>query len=111
MRTKQGIVTSAKMQNTVTVTVHRYVMHPQLRKRFRVSTKFLADTNAMQPREGDEVVIAECRPISKRKKFKVIEILKQAAQVSEVREEELGMSDKGRPTPKKKETSDSPAQS
>lgn len=84
MRTKQGVITSAKMQNTVTVTVHRYEVHPQYGKRFRVSTKFLADTNGHTLHEGDLVVITECRPLSKRKHFKVTEIQRKATQVSEV---------------------------
>lgn len=78
MRTKSGIVTSAKMQNTVTIAVHRSVMHPLYRKRYRVTKKFLADTNGHTVREGDTVVITECRPLSKRKCFRVTEILKRA---------------------------------
>ena len=89
MHTKQGIVTSASMQNTVTVTEHRSVLHPMYSKRFRVSKKFMADTNGHKVNLGDEVTITECRPISKRKHFKVTEILKQAAQVSEMREEDV----------------------
>lgn len=84
MRTKQGIVTSAKMQNTVTVAVHRYVMHPQLKKRYRVSKKFLADTAGLTVNEGDEVTITECAPLSKRKHFKVSEIVKKSAQVDQM---------------------------
>ncbi len=75
MRTKKGTITSAKMQNTVTVTVTRYVTHPVYKKRFPVSKKFLADTNGVTVREGDMVLIGECRPLSKRKHFKVIEVL------------------------------------
>lgn len=87
MRTKTGVITSAKMTGTVTVTVHRHVPHPLYQKRFRVSTKFLADTNGHELHEGDEVTITECRPLSKRKCFKVTEILKKAPQVSELVEE------------------------
>lgn len=79
MRTKQGVITSASMQNTVTVTVHRAVLHPLYSKRFRVSKKFLADTNGHDLGVGDEVVITECRPLSKRKRFKVTDVIKQAA--------------------------------
>jgi small subunit ribosomal protein S17 len=89
MRTKTGVITSARMQKTVTVTVHRSVMHPMYAKRFRVSKKFLADTNGMDVAVGDEVVITECRPLSKRKCFKVTEILKKAIQLSDVRMEEV----------------------
>lgn len=89
MRTKIGTITSAKMQNTVVVTVHRAVMHPTYSKRFRVSKKFMADTNGHTLNMGDEVVIAECRPLSKNKHFKVTEIRKKALQFKEVREEEV----------------------
>lgn len=89
MRTKIGVITSAKMQNTVAVTVHRAVMHPTYAKRYRVSKKFLADTNGHTLGIGDEVVITECRPISKRKCFKVTEVLKTAARVSEIKTESV----------------------
>lgn len=82
MRTKTGIITSAKMQNTVTVAVHRSVMHPLYAKRYRVTKKFLADTNGHDVKEGDTVVITECRPLSKRKCFRVTEVTKRATQFS-----------------------------
>ncbi|TSC80663.1 MAG: small subunit ribosomal protein S17 [Candidatus Peregrinibacteria bacterium Gr01-1014_25] len=87
MITKQGIITSAKMRGTVTVTTHRNVFHPLYKKRFRVSKKFLADAAGMDLHEGDEVVIQECRPLSKRKRFKVIEIRKAAPRTSELAED------------------------
>lgn len=89
MRTKTGIVTSAKMQQTVTVAVHRSVMHPLYAKRYRVTKKFLADTAGHDVKEGDTVVITECRPISKRKCFRVTEILKRAAQFGALKDDEL----------------------
>lgn len=88
MRTKKGVITSAKMQNTVTVTVHGFAFHPIYKKRFRKSKKFLADTNGHDVQEGDTVLIAECRPMSKRKYFRVSEVIKQVPRVSEVKEEE-----------------------
>lgn len=75
------------MQNTVAVTVHRYVMHPTYAKRYRVSKKFLADTNGNDLWVGDEVTITECRPLSKRKCFKVTEVIKKAPRVSEMKTE------------------------
>lgn len=89
MRTKIGIVTSAKMQNTVTVAVHRSVLHPLYEKRFRVTKKFLADTASQDIKEGDEVEITECRPISKRKCFKVTKVLKKAMQLSKIASDEI----------------------
>lgn len=87
MRTKKGTITKAAMKDTVTVTVHRAVFHPKYKKRFRVSKKFLADTNGMDLGIGDLVTITECRPLSKRKCFKVTEIVKAAPRLSELAEE------------------------
>jgi small subunit ribosomal protein S17 len=85
MITKKGTITSAgKMTNTVTVTVHRHMVHPVYKKGYRHSKKFLADTNGMDLFLGDEVVIQECRPLSKRKHFKVTEVVKAAPRVSEM---------------------------
>ena len=88
MRTKKGVVTSAKMTGTVTVTVNRSVFHPIYRKRFRKSKNFLADAGDFDLAAGDLVVISECRPLSKRKCFRVTEVLEQAPRVSEIKEEE-----------------------
>lgn len=89
MRTKIGIVTSANMQKTVVVTVHRSVMHSTYDKRFRVSKKFLADSGELDLGIGDEVVITECRPLSKRKRFRVTEIKKQAPRLEEMKTEDI----------------------
>ena len=86
MISKRGIVTAARMQNTVTVTVHRSVLHALYKKSYRSSKKFLADTAGQDLGVGDEVVIVECRPLSKRKHFKVSEVLKRAPRVSEMTE-------------------------
>ena len=89
MRTKTGIVTSAKMQKTVVVTVHRSVMHAMYDKRFRVSKKFMADSTGFDLGVGDEVVITECRPLSKNKCFRVTELLKAAPRLAEMKTEEI----------------------
>lgn len=87
MITKKGIITSAKMTGTVTVTVHRQVLHPLYKKSFRMSKKFLADTSGLDVWLGDEVLIQECRPLSKNKHFKVLEVLKAAPRVSDMKME------------------------
>ena len=88
MRTKVGTITATKMIDTVTVTVHRSVYHPLYRKRYRMSKKFLADTAEMTDLGvGDTVEITECRPLSKRKCFKVTNVLKRAPRVSDMAEE------------------------
>ncbi len=87
MITKKGIITAAKMKDTVTITVHRSLFHPLYKKRYRMSKKFLADTNGQDVGVGDEVLITECRPLSKRKHFKVTEVLKRGPRVSDMKEE------------------------
>lgn len=89
MLTKKGVITSAgKIQDTVTVIVHQHIRHPLYKKSFRKSKKFLADTKGVEDlMAGDEVVITECRPISRNKHFKVTEVTKRAPRVSEMKEE------------------------
>lgn len=87
MKTLQGIVTAAKMTQTVTVTVHRLLFHPKYKKRYRMSKKFLADTAQVQAAVGDLVEITECRPLSKRKHFKVTSIIKAGPKLAEFKEE------------------------
>lgn len=87
MRTKKGIVSSAKMTGTVSVTIHRLVFHPVYKKRYRKSKNFLCDTNGLDLYEGDQVIITECKPLSKHKHFKVTEIVKAAPRVSDLKED------------------------
>lgn len=95
MLTKQGTITGTAMQSTVTVTVHRRVAHDLYKKSFRISRKFLADTNGHDDLAvGDEVVIEECRPISKRKSFRVKEVVKRVPRVSEMSDEAAGITKK-----------------
>lgn len=74
-RTKQGIVTSAKADQTITVTVNSYETHPKYHKRYLVSTKFRAHDAENKAKEGDEVVIAEARPLSATKRWTLKEII------------------------------------
>lgn len=87
MLIKLGTITSAAMQDTVTVTVHRQVMHSLYKKSFRSSKKFAADSKGIEDLcVGDEVRIQECRPLSKNKHFRVIEVVKRVSRVSEMSE-------------------------
>jgi small subunit ribosomal protein S17 len=87
MLTKLGTITSAAMQDSVTVTVHRRVMHKLYKKSFRSSKKFLADSKGIEDVQiGDEVRIQECRPLSKNKHFRIIEVVKRVPRVSEMTE-------------------------
>ena len=74
MRTKKGVIVSAKMDKTVAVVVHRYVNHPKYKKRYRVSNKFYAHDPKNALEKGMFVKIAESKPISKLKKWKVVKV-------------------------------------
>src|SRR3954453_16450133 len=72
-RVLNGRVTSDKMDKTVTVLVDRRVMHPLYKKFIRRSMKYAAHDEANLCKIGDKVRIEECRPISKRKTWLVVE--------------------------------------
>lgn len=77
MRTLHGIIVSNKMQRTVVVRVDRLSPHPKYRKYERISRTFKADTAGGDWQIGDEVVIRETRPMSKEKRWQVVELLKR----------------------------------
>ena len=72
---KVGVVSSNKMQKTVVVTVERQMMHPLYKRVVRRSAKFLAHDEGNECRVGDTVRIAETRPLSARKRWRVVEVL------------------------------------
>ena len=72
-RVLTGRVVSDKMAKTVTVLVERRVMHPLYKKFIKRSGRYAAHDEAGLCKEGDTVRIEECRPISKRKSWLVIE--------------------------------------
>ncbi len=71
-RVLSGTVVSTKMQDTITVAVERYVMHPKYKKFMRRTKKFLVHDKGNTAKEGDKVEIRETRPISKRKHFELV---------------------------------------
>jgi small subunit ribosomal protein S17 len=79
-RTVEGRVVSNKMQKTVTVLLERQVQHPLYGKVVRRSTKVHAHDEKSECKEGDVVRIVECRPLSKSKNWRVVEIVTRAAQ-------------------------------
>ena len=79
-RTLQGRVTSSKAAKTVTVSVDRQEQHGVYGKLLRRSTKLHAHDEKAECHEGDLVRIAECRPLSKTKHFRVVEVLARAAE-------------------------------
>jgi len=74
LRTIEGRVVSNKMAKTVTVLLERQVPHPLYGKIVRRSTKVHAH-DEMSCKEGDLVRIVECRPLSKTKNWKVVEVV------------------------------------
>jgi small subunit ribosomal protein S17 len=73
-----GRVVSDKMQKTVTVLVERRVKHPLYGKFITRSSRFHAHDEARECKEGDLVLIEECRPIAKTKTWRVIQLVEKA---------------------------------
>ena len=74
-RTFQGSVLSAKMDKTITVLVVRQIKHALYKKYIRRSTKVHAHDEQNECREGDKVIIEECRPLSKNKSWRLVKVL------------------------------------
>jgi small subunit ribosomal protein S17 len=70
-----GRVVSSKMNKSVTVSVERLIKHPVYGKYIRRTTKIMAHDESNECKEGDVVAISECRPISKNKAWRVVEIV------------------------------------
>ncbi len=77
-RTLTGVVVSDKMQQTIVVVIERRVSHPKYKKIIRRSTRVHAHNPNDEAREGDTVVVRECRPISKTKSW-TLESIKEKA--------------------------------
>lgn len=78
-RVLEGNIVSDKMDKTVTVLVERRFMHPVYKKYVRKSDKYAAHDEANAYKTGDRVVIEECRPLSKNKRWQVVEGVGAAA--------------------------------
>jgi small subunit ribosomal protein S17 len=75
---RMGWVISDRMQKTVIVSVERTVMHPKYKKYLRRRTKVKAHDEQNQSHVGDRVLIVECRPLSRDKRWRVSRILARA---------------------------------
>jgi len=67
-----GIIVSDKMQKTVVVLVERLKKHPKYKRRYKVGKKYKAHDEKGKYKVGDKVIIEECQPISKEKKWRVV---------------------------------------
>ena len=77
-RTVTGVVSSDKMNKTRSVTVTRLVQHPLYKKYMRRRTTYKAHDENNTSRTGDKVVIAQTRPLSKTKSWRLVEVLERA---------------------------------
>jgi small subunit ribosomal protein S17 len=75
---RMGLVISDRMNKTVIVSVERTVMHPKYKKYMRRRTKVKAHDEGNQSHVGDRVLIVECRPLSRDKRWRVSRILARA---------------------------------
>ncbi len=76
--TKVGMVLSAAADKSVVVKVENFVMHPLYHRFVRTSSKFMAHDETNTCNEGDRVLIEECRPLSRRKKWRVRKVIERA---------------------------------
>ena len=90
----QGVVTSDRMEKSVVVSVERQVRHPLYGKIQRRTSTFLAHNEGNQAKLGDVVEIVEGRPMSRRKRWAVVRIVRRAVEV----EAEAGAAAKPEPT-------------
>ena len=77
-KTKTGVVSSTKMDKTVTVAVERKVKHPIYGKFVKKTTRFHAHDEKNECTVGDVVKIMESRPLSKTKRWRLVEIVEKA---------------------------------
>ncbi len=73
MRTKKGTVTSIKMDKTIVVSVNTYKEHPKYKKSYKVTSKYYAHDEQNTCNDWDVVVIKETRPLSKTKRWELVE--------------------------------------
>ena len=76
-RTLSGRVSSDKMNKTITVVVDRLVRHPVYGKYVRRSTKLHAHDEHNECRQGDLVMIQQCRPLAKTKSWRLVKVLER----------------------------------
>jgi len=77
--TLTGRVVSNKMDKTIAVAVERLIKHPSYGKYVRRTTKLLAHDEQNECQEGDTVAITPCRPLSRRKSWKLVRVVERAA--------------------------------
>lgn len=82
VKQKVGLVVSNKMQKTIVVQTENRYPHPLYSKTLIKTKKYLAHDELEKCNIGDQVLIQECRPLSKRKRWKLIEIISKSSLIS-----------------------------
>ena len=82
---RSGVVVSDRMQKTIVVSVERTVMHPKYKKILRRRTRVKAHDERNECHVGDRVLIVECRPLSRDKRWRVSKVLERAEAVADER--------------------------
>ncbi len=77
-KTRIGVVVSNKMHKSIVVAIERKVAHPIYKKYFKKTTKLMAHDEKNECQVGDVVKIMETRPLSKRKNWRLVEIIEKA---------------------------------
>lgn len=77
-KVRQGVVVSNKMDKSILVRVERTFRHPLYKKVVKRSKKFMAHDQENTGRVGDLVRIMECRPLSRHKRWRLVEVLRKA---------------------------------
>ena len=77
-RTITGVVTSDKMEKSITVAVERKIMHTKYGKYFKKTKKYHAHDEANDAKVGDKVKIMETRPLSKLKRWRLVDVVERA---------------------------------
>jgi len=86
---RKGVVVSDKMDKSVVVAVMRVRRHPLYKKTVRSTKKYLAHSPENDVRVGDRVLIEETRRLSKRKRWRVLEVLERGEQATQAETEVL----------------------
>ena len=89
----QGIVSSAKRDKTITVSIATRETHPLYRKQYTKTRKYTAHDEHNEANEGDKVLIEACRPLSKTKSYKLVKVLEKSHGTVELKDEVLGQTE------------------
>jgi len=77
-KVRTGTVVSTKMQKSIVVAIEQQVAHPLFKKRVKQTSRLMAHDEKNEAKVGDTVRIAETRPLSARKRWRLVEILEKA---------------------------------